>query len=158
MHSHISANNLLDPDDDVHRYKQSKQYNKSRVHWELIQNMRLCSSSSLQQVSQSVICCTSSLIRRFFSRMPCGTESGFVFAGFMCSRNMALKLECTHRTKMCGRCSASPGDGKDICKVSASTLPATGMMERTSLRGNASLSNTRQVLGSGFVAPRPMQR
>lgn len=43
------------------------------------------------------------------------------------------------------RRSASSGDGTDNRKVFASTLPATGMMERTRLRGRVPLSNVRRV-------------
>lgn len=42
-------------------------------------------------------------------------------------------------------------------KVAASTSGAAGMMECTALRGRVSLSSTRQVLGSSFVAPRSFQ-
>lgn len=42
-------------------------------------------------------------------------------------------------------------------KVADSTSGAAGMMECTALRGRVSLSSTRQVLGSSFVAPRSFQ-
>lgn len=47
---------------------------------------------------------------------------------------------------------------EQIAVKSASTLSATGMMERTTAGAGASLSKMRQVLGSSFVAPRPNQR
>lgn len=69
----------------------------------------------------------------------------------MCSRKRVL-VQLSMRKWRCVCSWSAHGDGTDCWGVCASTLPATAMMEWTTLRGRASLSNMRQVLGSSFVA------